>query len=109
MKKTPEASDIQLHIMKLQTEQLDHVMDDEYFHIVSSIPNGDYHTANQFELKLAETSTNPEALAFGGVAVWSNLKPETLRKALVLGLDIALRSQQLDINDFIVGGEDGAE
>ena len=103
MKKQPEGTDIALHIMQLKTDYVEYIGDEACYGLASHIPNGDYKTRNHFDLRLNESTATLPALRSGGIAVWSNLKPQTLRRSILVGLEMMFRSGQMDVDDFVEG------
>jgi hypothetical protein len=95
--------------MKLKTDHVEYIGDADEFAVFAAIPNGQFTAEgkNQFELRLNGENASTKALVHGGVAVWSNLKPEAIRTALVVGIEFLSRTGQLSAEMFQEGGLDG--
>lgn len=104
MKKMPEATDIVLHLMRMKTDHIEYIGDADEYAVFAGIPNGEYNSEkNQFEIRLHRENAAPRALAHGGLVTWSNLTPEAIRQALLLGIEFLNRTGQLTSEMFIEG------
>lgn len=101
MKPTPA---VEFHILALRTNWVEQVMDDGLVMVNAIVDNGDFNKEeqNNVTLKLVDQRAELGALQAGGLAIFSNLKKNVLRNALLTGVDYLMRTGQLSQEDFNV-------
>lgn len=107
MKKVPETADIALHLMRMKTDHVEYIGDADEYAVFAGIPNGEYNSdKSQFEIRLQGENASTKALVHGGMVTWSNLTPDAIRQALLLGIEFLHRTGQLTSEMFIEGALD---
>ena len=103
--------DLSFHFMGLETDWLEAVGDDDVYLLGAHIDNGQFgkNGSNAIELTILQKNTPIEALAWGGLAVFSNIKKATIRKAFLVGLEFLVRTQQFSAEDIINVAEESDE
>lgn len=97
-----EMPDIHFHFMSMATDWVERIDDDNLWQFQASVDNGDFNRdkKNKVRLKVFQKNADAEAIANGGLAVFSNLKKSMIRKALLTGLEYMMRTGQLSPEDF---------
>lgn len=96
------------HFMALNTDWIERVEDDGLWMLQASVENGDFNKErkNHLQLKVLDKSADVDALAFGGLAIFSNVKKTAIRKALLVGIDYLMKTGQLSQEDFLPAPKD---
>ncbi len=98
----PTKPEIDMHFMAFKTDWLENVGDDHYNLVQFTVDNGDFKSRKlTTQVRVLEASADVNALAFGGLVVFSNLKKPMIKKAVMLGLEYLVRSGQLRVEDLM--------
>jgi hypothetical protein len=91
------------HFMRLETDEVQPVLDDSYTLVRAHIDNGVWnsHEENRVTLRVNDSSAEVAALAWGGLVVFANIDRDKLYRALLLGLSMLWQHGQLSEKDFL--------
>lgn len=106
--KVPNPPEIGVHFMAFKTDWLDPVIDDGLNMVHVTVDNGAFnvHHENELLLRVLDRNADLPTLAFGGMLIFSNVNQRALRQAVLVGLDVMLKTNQLSPKDLLDGNEE---